>query len=209
MCNRYYLFSLSTLRISTFNFKMIVLIGTQYLILNVLLHILKCFLCKKKKFTIFQVVLILSYFRNFGNCLCLDVERKCFFYNSQVFHTLTIGSASPYVEPISTKEWQLHNLHKTFATCLIEQIACLAIERRVKNRCMFDQTHCLKRKWSLLASLLSRATVVSYEGYSQKNFSIPKFSEELETKLDTQDIRLSFQEWFHVYTWPSAALRTR
>lgn len=107
------------------------------------------------------------------------------------------------------KEWQLHNLHKTFATCLIEQIACLAIERRVKNRCMFDQTHCLKRKWSLLASLLSRATVVSYEGYSQKNFSIPKFSEELETKLDTQDIRLSFQEWFHVYTWPSAALRIR
>lgn len=42
--------------------------------------------------------------RNFGNCLCLDVGRKCFFYNSQVSHTLSIGSASPYVEPISTKE---------------------------------------------------------------------------------------------------------
>lgn len=54
--------------------------------------------------TIQHVVLILSDCRNFGHCLCLDVRRKYFFYNSQAFHTLTIGSASPCEEPVSTKE---------------------------------------------------------------------------------------------------------
>lgn len=123
------------------------------------------------------MVLILSDCRNFGNCLCLDLGRKCFFYHSQVFHTLPVGSATPYVEPsLREKEWQLYELHKTFAICLIEQTACLAVGCRIKNRCVSDQTHCLKRKWSLLASSCFEATVIFYETYSQKNFSIPSFA---------------------------------